>query len=88
MKWYTLAERPIKEGESGLFYAKDCEGHDGPGIFIARFSGTTLKYGQVQSYYYSNVKPCCRPEEYTFFRDIIGWIPLEELEATLPKDNE
>lgn len=93
MKWYTLEERPIKEcGEQGLFWVilikdrpKDYRCATGFSVYIGNDLRREVDGIRLDMY------DCCGNldgQTYVPFEDIKYWMPLAELEATLPKDKE
>lgn len=80
MKWYTLEERPLKEGEEGLA-ALSNDKYD----IITREETDP-------PYYFGNLISTLRVDfnETVYYQEdeIVCWIPLDELRKTLPNGKE
>ena len=78
MKWYTLEERPIKVGEVGLSSLGDNDFD----LIIREKIDPPFYFGNLKSIYRNDFN-----ESFYYQEDEIKyWIPIEELEASLPKD--
>lgn len=76
MKWYTLEERPLKECDEGLFY-----------MIYDSFEYCTVYY-EDNKFMLMQDAFCaegCDDVEPTDIDKVKLWVPIQELEETLPK---
>lgn len=77
MKWYTLEERPLKEGDQGLFY-----------MVYEAFTYCSIHY-EDNKFILMQDAFCaegCENVEETDIDLVKLWMPFDELYKTLPKD--
>lgn len=76
MKWYTLEERPLKEGKTERYLMAGINDGDMWIDFVWMNTQSNLVYEDVNGWKILDRK------------EIIAYIPLDELELTLPKEKE